>query len=175
MIEAEDMSQLYVTEDTTYLIFMAELWGVYCEDIEASVTVIKWTCREVRHNFITVVELVFFIHDMWFSFFRLRVAMRLRLIQWSTKQSNFIITRSPFSKILTKPSSIGRVWTVPSSSTLQWRHNDHGGVPNHQPHGCLFNRIFRRRSKKTSKLRVTGLFSLRGIRRDRWIPRKKGQ
>ena len=41
--------------------------------------------------------------------------------------------------------------------TLQWRHNDHDGVSNHQPHGCLLNRLFRRRSKKTSKLRVTGL------------------
>ena len=27
---------------------------------------------------------------------------------------------------------------------------------NHQPHHCLLNRLFRRRSKKTSKLRVTG-------------------
>ena len=39
----------------------------------------------------------------------------------------------------------------------QWRHNDHDGVSNHQPHGCLLNRVFRRRSKKTSKLGVTGL------------------
>ena len=44
-----------------------------------------------------------------------------------------------------------------SPSSLHWRHNDHGGVSNHQPHGCLLNRLFRRRSKKTSKLRVTGL------------------
>ena len=40
---------------------------------------------------------------------------------------------------------------------LHWRHNDHDSVSNHQPHGCLLNRLFRRRSKKTSKLRVTGL------------------
>ena len=40
--------------------------------------------------------------------------------------------------------------------SLHWRHNDHDGVSNHQPHGCLLNRLFRRRSKKTSKLRVTG-------------------
>ena len=40
---------------------------------------------------------------------------------------------------------------------LWWRHNDHDSVSNHQPHGCLLNRLFRRRSKKTSKLRVTGL------------------
>ena len=39
---------------------------------------------------------------------------------------------------------------------LHWRHNEHDGVSNHQPHGCLFNRSFGRRSKKTSKLRVTG-------------------
>ena len=31
---------------------------------------------------------------------------------------------------------------------LQWRHNERD---------CLLNRLFRRRSKKTSKLRVTGL------------------
>ena len=41
--------------------------------------------------------------------------------------------------------------------TLHWRYNDQDGVSNHQPHGCLLNRLFRRRSKKTSKLRVTGL------------------
>ena len=40
--------------------------------------------------------------------------------------------------------------------TLHWHHNGHDGVSNHQPHGCLLKRLFRRRSKKTSKLRVTG-------------------
>ena len=40
---------------------------------------------------------------------------------------------------------------------LQWRYNEHDGVSNHQPHECLLNRAFERRSKKTSKLRVTGL------------------
>ena len=44
-----------------------------------------------------------------------------------------------------------------AARTLHWRHNDHDGVSNHQPHDCLLNRLFRRRSKKTSKLRVTGL------------------
>ena len=43
------------------------------------------------------------------------------------------------------------------TETLPWRHNDSDGVSNHQPHDCLLNRLFRRRSKKTSKLRVTGL------------------
>ena len=44
-----------------------------------------------------------------------------------------------------------------STHTLEWRHNGHNGVSNHQPHQCLLNRLLRRRSKKTSKLRVTDL------------------
>ena len=42
-------------------------------------------------------------------------------------------------------------------NALQWRHNGRDGVSNQQPHDCLLNRLFRRRLKKTSKLRVTGL------------------
>ena len=45
----------------------------------------------------------------------------------------------------------------PYSYPLRWRHNGCDSVSNHQPHHCLLNRLFRRRSKKTSKLRVTGL------------------
>ena len=38
---------------------------------------------------------------------------------------------------------------------LQWRHNGRDSVSNHQPRE--FSRLIRQRSKKTSKLRVTGL------------------
>ena len=44
-----------------------------------------------------------------------------------------------------------------SSTTIQWRHNGRGSVSNHQPHDCLLNHLFGRRSKKTLKLRVIGL------------------
>ena len=40
---------------------------------------------------------------------------------------------------------------------LQWRHDGRDGVSNHQPPDCLLHHLFRHRSKKTSKLRVTGL------------------
>ena len=53
--------------------------------------------------------------------------------------------------------------------TLRWRHNDHDGVSNHQPRGCLLNRLFSRRSKKTSKLSVTGLCA----GNYRWIPAQR--
>ena len=41
--------------------------------------------------------------------------------------------------------------------SLLWCHNGRSSVSNHQPHDCLLNRLFRRRSKRTPKLRVTGL------------------
>ena len=50
-----------------------------------------------------------------------------------------------------------RIWCYHLCFALRWRHNDHAGVSNHQPHGCLLNRLYRRTSKKISKLRVTGL------------------
>ena len=42
--------------------------------------------------------------------------------------------------------------------TLQWHHNECDGISNHQLHECLLNRLLGRRSKKTSKVRVTGLY-----------------
>ena len=43
------------------------------------------------------------------------------------------------------------------NASLQWRHKGHGVVSNHQSRQYFLNRLFGRRSKKTSKLRVTGL------------------
>ena len=42
-------------------------------------------------------------------------------------------------------------------SPLQWRRNEHDGVSNHRCYDRLFKSLFRYRSKKISKLRVTGL------------------
>ena len=56
--------------------------------------------------------------------------------------------------------------TSPCNTTLLWLHNGRDGVLNHQPHDCLLNRLFRHRSKKTSKIRVTGV-CFRGIH---WWP-----
>ena len=55
------------------------------------------------------------------------------------------------------PFSPSRFLALTYDLPIQWRHNGCDGVTNHQPRDCLLNRLFRRRSKKTSKLRVTGL------------------
>ena len=99
---------------------------------------------------------------------------RSRGVQYSSFMWDYIpiFVKSPWFRsavIISLPSvSIWKVgqyhclprsiwWTLHPKTTLQWRHNEHDGVSNHQPYDCLLNRLFRRRFKKTSKLRVTGL------------------
>ena len=55
------------------------------------------------------------------------------------------------------PAILNHKNIMASLSSLQWSHNERDGVSNHKPHSCLHNRLFRRRSKKTSKLHVTCL------------------
>ena len=43
------------------------------------------------------------------------------------------------------------------SLSLQWHHNERDGVSDRRRLDCFLNRLFRRRSKKASKLRVSGL------------------
>ena len=53
--------------------------------------------------------------------------------------------------------------------TSQWHHLGRDGVSNHRRLDYLLNRFFRSKSKKTSKLRATGITG------DRWFPLTKGQ
>ena len=73
----------------------------------------------------------------------------LTYCQLDTKEQMPVKFKSKLTKMHWKMSS--RKWT------LQWRHNGRDGVSNHLPHQCLLNRVFERRSRKTSKLRLTGL------------------
>ena len=86
----------------------------------------------------------------------------LRKLQIHPSSAGFVHIWYPNS-IITAPADVlapkGALWEVFVSlfKTLQWRHNGHDSVSNHQSYDCLLNRLFRRRWKKTSKLRVTGL------------------
>ena len=66
-----------------------------------------------------------------------------------------LTTEVLFCASQTSPSS--HTATKGHVCTLHWRHNEREGVSNHQPHDYSFKRLFRSKSKKTSKLRVTGL------------------
>ena len=50
------------------------------------------------------------------------------------------------------------IWYTQTTMTFEWRHNVHDSVSNHRCLDCLLNCLFRRRSKKTSKLPITGLY-----------------
>ena len=90
----------------------------------------KWLQRHVLSTF------------MWLSAFML--SLRYDAIQYVIQD-------------LERPRVISSGTVYQESITLKWRHNGRDGASNHQPHNCLLNRLFRCRSKKTSKLRVTGL------------------
>ena len=63
----------------------------------------------------------------------------------------------PWTSNCTESYFLGRQASQIMSLTLQRRHNERDGISNHGPHDCLLKRLFRHRSKKTSKPRVTGL------------------
>ena len=58
-----------------------------------------------------------------------------------------------------KKNTVGFVASLARKAvrTVHWRHHRRDGVPIHHPQDCLLHRLFKRTSKKTPKLRVTGL------------------
>ena len=77
-------------------------------------------------------------------------------VQWHTSDSNFTMDTSAISSKISIEIKFHSNLSGANESLL-WRHNGHSSVSNHQPYDRLHNCLFRRRSKQTSKLRVTGL------------------
>ena len=77
--------------------------------------------------------------------------------QWVSKYWYFVNLRTHHAVNCYTAIMGNETWFFNFSHSLRWRHNRRDGVPNHQPHECLLNRLFGSRSKKTSKPRVTGL------------------
>ena len=80
----------------------------------------------------------------------------------NSKQCSFLRRHRPFSFVTKRrlgicPTILAKWVDKNACIPLRWRHNGRDCVSNHQPYDCLLNRLFRRKSKKTSKLRVTGL------------------
>ena len=69
--------------------------------------------------------------------------------KWSYRDTHMTLSKRNY-----KGGTFAQLFSLVS---LRWRHNRPDSVSKHQPHYCLLNRLFRRRIKETSKLRVTGL------------------
>ena len=94
-----------------------------------------WTC----HNYFDVlISIHSFIKTQ--GVFMLSVSILINVLWEIWKRYSFLVKRK-FEKFI----------------PLRWRHNGCDSVSNHQPRECLLRRLIRRTSKKTSKLRVTGL------------------
>ena len=88
---------------------------------------------------------------------------------WGTNFSEILIEIHAFENVCKMASISSRPQWVKTQcvgvihmrsnmqKSLKWSHNERDGVSNHRRLDCLLNNLFRRRSKKTSKLRVTGL------------------
>ena len=110
-------------------------WLPFCLGFSVLTALVKWATKYPGLTFCDCVSIDDPVtHKLWYS----RMFICVNLVKWGYQK-------------------------VSSRITLHWRHNGRDGVSNHQPYDCLLNRLFRRRSKKTSKLCV--LAFVRGIHR----------
>ena len=92
----------------------------------------SYTCEYQTHTSCFFLTVCYEARKFWRPFFCVCLRYRWNLTSWA------LVRRAP--------------------DPLQWNHNERDGVSNHQSCDCLLNRLFGHRSKKTSKLRVTGLY-----------------
>ena len=106
------------------------------------------------------VEKICYIHFDWINDLVAYICMDYDFHMWKTRVwKHLVVLLMSLSFMICQIFCEMTVFdTVPKKAfTLQWHHNWRDSVSNHQPHDCLLNRLFRRRSKKTSKPGVTGL------------------
>ena len=115
------------SNDTEMLLIRIQNQGI----VKIGWLIVAWWCPMLQHG-------------SYHSLFLPQSAPSYHLNQWW-------LTITDIHKNLTLP--------LPGLCALQWHHDgcDGDGVSNHQSHDCLLNPLFRHRSRKTSKLHVTGL------------------
>ena len=90
--------------------------------------------------------------DKWNIFGVILSLSQMSAVRWKSGTPTFSSTG------VWSPNELQRLENMTMyQASLRWRHNGHDRVSNHQPRECLLNSLIRCRSKKTSKLRVTGL------------------
>ena len=79
--------------------------------------------------------------------------------KWSHWENEHIETMS-FSRGLFYIDTVWKFVVWFELCSLRWRQNERDDVSNHQPHDCLFDRLLRRRSKKTGFIFYVSLKNL---------------
>ena len=125
---------------------------------QGSSAVFSWIkFRLISSKFLTYVrhfrkyfmgEIGWILFEFHFLFRRVKFTALLRVMACSEQATSHYM-KQLWSWLLT-PTCV--TWL-----SLQWRHNELDGVSNYRRLDCLFDLLFRRRSKTTSKLGVTRL------------------
>ena len=159
-------TKYFVPSHSTVLLYLIKTQiKMFIKISKATGVVILWVSLRWRHNGCDSVS-NHQPHDCLLN----RLCRRRSKKTLKLRVTGLCVENSPgtdeFSKEMASNAENVSIWwhhhvTLPitpgTHSSLQWRHNDHGGVSNHQPHNCLLHRLLWRRSKKTSKFCITGL------------------
>ena len=106
-----------------------------------------YRCILQKHLFIRRKWMLFSVHStLTFQM------LKRKTVHWTPDdQTAYVYNNVYMQKLMT------RLHATDKGRLLQWRHNERDDVSNDRRFDSSLNRLFRRRSKKTSKLRVTGL------------------
>ena len=128
----------------------------------------NFLCKDTRNPDMYLIYSIsqeWYVHDCALSHFvvsRSMVESKIVLFPTHWQWGYYSLAQSHRDTTEFCPVSFNIASLAPGQSCdypLQWRHNDRDVVSNHQPHDCLQHRLFKYKSKKTSKHRVTGLYT----------------
>ena len=127
----------------SYAYFNCHKWPILVYDI-------SWgTCGNKKNSFIFNDKCWQMFHSGYYPQPRQLVYIQKDFVRFRYYfHANVCLWLNPYAPALDLCSPNGKV-SSQQIATL-WRHNEHDGVSNHQLHDCLLDRLFKRRSKKTS-------------------------
>ena len=91
--------------------------------------------HSVRTEWFIIFDMFNYIFSNTMYFIQISLKFVQNPVHWHT-HTHMYVTRSQSLNPFTPPLS----WVFPDP--LQWRHNGHDGVSNHQSHDCLLNHLF---------------------------------
>ena len=127
------------------------IWGRWFSAFSGSEYCLYFNC-----NFLRISVFMYFVRNI--VVITTNTATTIWTLKWKMHSWIMIMTIFEMCVLTGMCYKLLQSWCrLLKSGSLQWCHNQRDGVSNHLRLDCLLNRLFWCRSKKTSKLRVTGL------------------
>ena len=123
---------------------------VFCCETAKRIMVSAWCLNVILTNLLHYIT-------MSYVFWNFKCRGKSMILAMQPRNPSCLLTKLLYIFFSGEQSTVVLPWCIHDPYPLQWCHNGRNGVSNYQPHDCLLNRLFSYRSKKTTKLRVTGL------------------